>query len=180
MCAFSRQEEVQWRLWDPGLVQWELKIKSYREKPLINSNRTPPGTERKSKRKKERGGKRAKEMGRERPQKSKAKEGQNERQVRVEKWAQTVKKKRERWWIEIVRRGKKACGWAGVNPIKRGCGCICSTYSKQILIYGRVIKLVLNLPAAPPYNYIHRTSVKKASDSALNASQGVWAHIYIF
>lgn len=42
----------------------------------------------------------------------------------------------------------------GAGPIKRSC--ICSTYSQQILIYGRAIKLVLNLSTAPPYNYIHR------------------------
>lgn len=53
-----------------------------------------------------------------------------------------------------------------VSPIKRGCGCICSTYSQQILIYGRVIKLVLNLSTAPPYNYSHRACVKRASDLA--------------
>lgn len=64
-------------------------------------------------------------------------------------------------------------GRGRVNPIKRGRACICSTYSKQILIYGRVIKLALNLPTAPPHNYIHRACVKRAYDLASSAWEGV-------
>lgn len=73
-----------------------------------------------------------------------------------------VKKKKEGGWAVTLheRKEKKE----RVDPIKRGTACICSTYSQQILIYGRVIKLVLNLSTAPPYNYIHRACVKRASD----------------
>lgn len=98
--------------------------------------------------------------------------------LKTDKWkeGQNVKK-------EEGERAEKEGGWAvtllerkgseRVSPIKRGCGCICSTYSQQILIYGRVIKLVLNLSTAPPYNYIHRGCVKRASDLASSAWEGV-------
>lgn len=46
---------------------------------------------------------------------------------------------------ERERKGSKRAG-----PIKRSCGCNCSTYSQQILICGGAIKLILNLWAAPP------------------------------
>lgn len=59
----------------------------------------------------------------------------------------------------------------GASPIKRSC--ICSTYSQQILIYGRAIKLVLNLSTVPPYNYIHRACVKRVSDLASSAGEEV-------
>lgn len=79
-------------------------------------------------------------------------------------------KEKEGGWAVTLQENK---GSERVSPIKRGCGCICSTYSQQILIYGRVIKPVLNLSTAPPYNYIHRACVKRASDLASGAWEGV-------
>lgn len=80
-------------------------------------------------------------------------------------------------------RAEKESGWAvtlherkgseRATPIKRSCGCICSTYSQQILIYSRAIKLVLNLSTAPPYNYIHRACVKRVSDLVSSTWEGV-------
>lgn len=48
--------------------------------------------------------------------------------------------------------GEEREGSAG--PIKRSHGCNCSTYSQQILIYGRAIKACINLAAAPPHTII--------------------------
>lgn len=82
-----------------------------------------------------------------------------------------------------VERAGKEGGWAvtlherkgseRISPIKEGCGFICSTYSQQILIYSRVIKLVLNLSTAPPYNYIHWGSVKRVSDLTSSARDNI-------
>ena len=69
--------------------------------------------------------------------------------------------------VRVEKGGRLDGRKGGESPIKGGWGCICSTYSQQILIYSRAIKPVLNLSTAPPYHYIHRACVKGASDRAL-------------
>lgn len=119
-----------------GLVRRELKIK---QKPLISSNKTPPGT-----RREDRGEGKTAEQGQRR---TKPKTG-----LGGERRTKCTKVERRRGGVGTTPRERKGSKRAG--PIKGSCGCKCSTYSQQILIYGRAIKLVLNLSAAPPHTVI--------------------------
>lgn len=122
-----------------SLARTELKIN---QKPLISSNKTPPGT-----RREDRGEGKTVEQGQRRTKpKTGLGGGRRTKCAKVERRrgggdGGTPHHRRE--------KGSKKAG-----PIKRSCGCNCSTYSQQILIYGRAIKLVLNLSAAPPYTVI--------------------------
>lgn len=123
-----------------GLVRRELKIK---QKPLISSNKTPPGT-----RREDRGEGKTAEQGQRRTKPKTGLGGERRTKcTKVERRQEQGEREREREWAPHHRREK---GSKRASPIKGSCSCNCSTYSQQILIYGRAIKLVLNLPAAPP------------------------------
>lgn len=135
--AINRLEEISRRL--RAVVRTELKIK---EKPLISSNKTPPGT-----RREDRGEGKTAEQGQRR---TKPKTGLvGERRTKCTKVERRQEEEGGGGTTPQERKESKRAG-----PIKGSCGCNCSTYSQQILIYGRAIKLVLNLCAAPPYTVI--------------------------
>lgn len=130
-----------------GLARRQLKIK---EKPLISSNKTPPGTRREG-----RGGGKTGEQGQRRTKPKTGlgeKEGQN---------VQKLKGGGGGWGGGTTPQERKGSERAG--PIKRSHGCNCSTYSQQILIYGRAIKACTKSLrcTSTSYNYIHRASAKR-------------------
>lgn len=127
-----------------GLVRRQLKIK---EKPLISSNKTPPGTWREG-----RGEGKTVEQGQRR---TKPKTGLGgERRTKCAKV--------ERRWGRGGTTPQERKGSERAGPIKRSHGCNCSTYSQQILIYGRAIKACTKSLRCTSiyYNYIHRASAK--------------------
>lgn len=128
-----------------GLARGQLKIKA---KPLISSNKTPPGTRREG-----RGEGKTGEQGQRRTQPKTGLGGER----------RTKCAKVERRWGDgggttpQERKGSERAG-----PIKRSRGCNCSTYSQQILIYGRAIKACTKSLRCTSiyYNSIHRASAK--------------------
>lgn len=96
--AINRQEEISRRLQADGLVRRELKIK---EKPLISSNKTPPGTRRKDREE----GKTA-EQGQRR---TKPKTGLGgERRVKCTKVERRKREREKEGWAPLHRREKGA------------------------------------------------------------------------
>lgn len=128
-----------------GLVRRELKIK---QKPLISSNKTPPGT-----RREDRGEGKTAEQGQRRTKPKTGLGGERRTKcAKVERREEEGERETERKGVANTRQDRKGSKRAG--PVTGSCGCHCSTYSQQIIIYSRAIKLVLNLSAAPSYTAI--------------------------
>lgn len=83
----------------------------------------------------------------------------------------------ERGWAPHHRRGN---GSKRAGPIKRSSGCNCSTYSQQILIYGRAIKARTKslLRTSIYHNYIHRASVKSPRFSVQHSGRCAGLNIH--